>query len=395
MSKTAADCPHLKSLTVSRTAALAEAQARPQYDCPVVTDYKLANEILRSADVVQAGRGADRIPKDHPEQLPVFFLDGEIHKLRRIQIARFFTPAAMTERYRSVIDVSTAKLLTRLRKSGRERLDLLSFELACDVASDIIGLTNSNKRAMANRIRNSFVTLANKPKSGVGLKLYSLRQAFRTLLVFGFDVMPAIRARRKERSDDLISLLLDEGYSTKSIFVECQTYGSAGMMTTREFIVVAAWQLLDDPELRQRYLEGDEQTQFSILDEILRLDPVVTFLHRRATKDFTTSSGEQIKEGQIYALDLRSANLDQNVVGEAPDAIDLERARRQRQPGAWLSFGNGAHRCPGWQVALHETRVFLDEMLRVPGIRLAKPPTPTWTGTTYELHGAYVECDRA
>ena len=393
MGEAAAKCPHLNAR--SRTAALAAAEARPQYDCPVISDYGLANEFLRSSQTVQAGRGADRIPKDKPDQIPLFFLDGEIHKLRRMQISRFFTPAAMTDRYRSVIDESTAKLIARLRKSGREQLDLLSFELACDVVAEILGLTNSNRREMALRIRRSFVTLAQMPKSRLGRSFYTARQALRALLVFAKDVMPAIKARQKEPKDDLISLLLEEGYSKRSIFIECQTYGSAGMMTTREFIVVAAWQLLEDDELRETYLNGDEKTQFAILDEILRIDPVVTYLHRQAVKDFTLSNGQEIKAGQIYAIDLRSANLDPSVTGEAPEAIEIDRARRQRQPSAWLSFGNGAHRCPGWQVALHETRVFLDALLRVPGIRLASPPNPSWNGNTYEMHGAVVTCDRA
>jgi cytochrome P450 len=62
---------------------------------------------------------------------------------------------------------------------------------------------------------------------------------------------------------------MEEGFSNLQIFIECQTYASAGMMTTREFIVVATWQLLENPELKAKYLEGDEQVQFAILDEIL------------------------------------------------------------------------------------------------------------------------------
>jgi cytochrome P450 len=379
----------------SRTAALAAAEARPQYDCPVVSGFAAGRDLLRHPAVLQAGRGADRIPRDRPDQLPVFFLDGELHKLRRVQIARFFSPAAMTERYRSVIDGSTAKLVGRLRASGREQLDLLSFELACDVASEIVGLTNSHRRAMALRLRAAFDTLAGRPKSRLGRAFYSARRGFRALQFYGLDVLPAIRARGRARQDDVISLLLDEGYSNRAIFVECLTYGSAGMMTTREFIVVAAWQLLEDAELRASFLAGDDEAQFAILYEILRVDPVVTFLHRRATQDFTGPNGEAFAAGQIYAIDLRTANLDEAATGGCPHALDPGRARRRRMSAAWLSFGEGPHRCPGWQVAMHETRVFLDALLRVPGVRLAVPPTPTWTGTTYELHGARVECDRA
>ena len=64
-------------------------------------------------------------------------------------------------------------------------------------------------------------------------------------------------------------------------------------------------------------------------------------------------------------------------------------------PSNWLSFGDGPHRCPGAQVALHETRVFIDALFRIPGIRLTQVPTMGWQEEIngYELHGAIVECD--
>jgi len=62
-----------------------------------------------------------------------------------------------------------------------------------------------------------------------------------------------------------------------------------------------------------------------------------------------------------------------------------------------MSFGDGTHRCPGWQVALKETRVFLDRLLRVPGIRLERAPDMLWNAPlmSYELRNAIVTCDRA
>lgn len=381
----------------SKTASLAAAHARAQYDCPVVREFAPGRDILRSAKVIQANRGADRITAmiGDPERTPVSFLDGEPHKQRRAQIARFFTPKAMKERYRPVMEASTAKLTARLRASGREQLDLLSFELACDVTSQIIGLTNSNSRAMAQRIRKSFTNLSSVPKSPIGRFFFRLGKLFHLQLFYQLDVKPAIRARRRQPGDDVLSQIMAKKYPRKAVLIECQTYGSAGMMTTREFIVAAAWHLLEDAHLRSTFLSGGEQVQFAILDEILRLDPVVTHSHRRAIEDFTTADGQQIKAGSYYAIDLRAANLDPAIVGENPEAIDITRSSRQRMTSSWMSFADGPHRCPGAQLALHETRVFLDALLRLPGIRLANPPEPSWTGTTYELHGAYVECDRA
>jgi hypothetical protein len=44
-----------------------------------------------------------------------------------------------------------------------------------------------------------------------------------------------------------------------------------------------------------------------------------------------------------------------------------------------------------------ESRVFLDRLMRVPGLALAKPPKMTWNQgiSGYELRGAIVTCDRA
>jgi hypothetical protein len=62
-----------------------------------------------------------------------------------------------------------------------------------------------------------------------------------------------------------------------------------------------------------------------------------------------------------------------------------------------MSFGDGSHRCPGSQVALHETRIFIDRLLRVPGIELERAPEMHWSAPlmSYELRNAIVACDRS
>ncbi|MGH3248839.1 MAG: cytochrome P450 [Trebonia sp.] len=62
-----------------------------------------------------------------------------------------------------------------------------------------------------------------------------------------------------------------------------------------------------------------------------------------------------------------------------------------------MSFGDGSHRCPGAQVAMAETRVFLDRLLRLPELRLQRTPDMTWCDglMSYELRGAMVTCARS
>jgi cytochrome P450 len=220
------------------------------------------------------------------------------------------------------------------------------------------------------------------------------RKMSATLGFFVFDVKPAIRARRAEPQDDIISHLIQEGYSDKAILIECMTYAAAGMVTTREYIVVVAWHLFENDTLRARFLAGDEDDQFAILLEILRLEPIAHFLYRKSEAESPALPSGKIEPEKLYGIDLRQGNFDPESVGACPFALDPDRGKTFKGNGSYLSFGDGAHHCPGWQVALHETRIFVDTLLRVPGIRLERAPDVGWVDLlqSYELRNAIVAC---
>ena len=399
MTETLAACPiahHRPNERDDRkSAALADAEARPAQGFAPIRSFEFARDIMRSAAVRQ-GMETHYFKDKEPSKVPVIFLDGELHKKRRAQLARYFTPKAIRDRHSKVMHQTTAELMAQLRRKGRGQLDVMSLRLACDVAAEIVGLTNTDADGMSARLRKKFSASGKRKRPGILGKLGALEDVVRTLWFFRRDVVPAIRHRQTHDRDDVISFLVREGYSDQEILVECMTYATAGMITTREFIVMVAWHLLEKEELRRVFLEGNEETQFAILDEILRIDPVAAYVYRRAEEDLTTSDGQAVKAGEQFLVDIRNINLDEAATGSCPFAIDPERAKRQRMPSNWLSFGDGPHRCPGAQVAMHETRVFVDALLRVPGIRLSKQPTLGWIEEIngYELHGAIVECDR-
>jgi cytochrome P450 len=120
-------------------------------------------------------------------------------------------------------------------------------------------------------------------------------------------------------------------------------------------------------------------------------------VYRTAVAPTEDASGRPIAAGERLSLDVRAANLDEAAVGPDPTRIDPERARRMKNNGAWMSFGDGAHFCPGWQLGLAESRVLLDRLFRVPGIRLARRPDMHWTPPmlqSYQFTNAVIECDR-
>ena len=129
---------------------------------------------------------------------------------------------------------------------------------------------------------------------------------------------------------------------------------------------MAAWHLLDDAELRGRYLAGDEAGRLAVLEEILRLEPVVGHLYRRAQEAVEVSDGEQrwtIPPGDLVDVCVRATNTDERAVGAAPLDLCPGRGMPRGVDGTGLAFGDGEHRCPGQPLALRESDVLLRALL--------------------------------
>ena len=387
--KTASQCPFGSAHNDSKTAAIAAARTRPEPGAERVRSYEQAREILLSKELLQGGGGVEYVDTSDADNSPVFYLDGEPHRHKRAGIGRFFTPKAITSRYHTIIERETTLLLGQLKRDGRARLDILSFQLAVAVAANIVGLTDSDLPKMSRRL-STMLSAAWYGQHDIIRRLTTgVRKGAAMLGFYTRDIMPALRARRAAPKDDLLSDLLARKASPRAILIECMTYAAAGMVTTRELIVVAAWHMLERPELRAEFLAGDEARQFAIITEILRLEPIALLLYRRTPP----KPGEKPVK---YALDLKAIHSDESAVGACPHTLDPDRAQKVKNTTAFLGFGAGAHHCPGKQVALHETRMFLDALLRVPGIRLERAPDIGWSDLlmSYELRNAVVTCDR-
>ncbi|MBV9560937.1 MAG: cytochrome P450 [Bradyrhizobium sp.] len=357
--------------------------------------FGAAREVLRSGDVRQAGFNAELVERYFGRtNAPVLYQDGEPHQKQRSATARFFAPRVVATRYRELIERTSQELLDRFRTAGRARLDDLSLELAVAVAADIVGLTNSSRSAMARRL-NRFFAASGASEGWLAAVGNVVFGQWRMLGFYLADVRPAIRARRTAPREDVISHLIAEGWSNREILTECVTYGAAGMTTTREFIVMAALRLFERDDLCARFLAANEADQMVILEEVLRLAPVVSVLKRRAAREIAveTDAGRLVIPARsLVEIDIDAANRDIEAVGACPHELDPDRARGAKVAGSVMSFGDGPHRCPGASVALHEAAIFLDRLLRIPGLRLERPPTVTTNpvSTGYELRNAVI-----
>ena len=372
--------------------------------CPVRVDadgvwhvegYAAARAVLRSTETRQAGFGAEEArPAMRNMRPPVLYRDGAEHREHRKQTARYFTPRKVQQSYQELMHRYADEQIAVLRRKGRADLSRLSFALAVAVAGEVIGLTPA-RCGTARRLERFFTESRTKPGLRSPAALYRLLYVRGTLLAFyAFDVLPAVRARRRERCDDLISHLLDEGCSNPEILGECVTFGAAGMITTREFITVAAWHLFTNEELRAGYLAGDEAARMAILREILRLEPVVANLTRSTTAEVEVP-GATIPAGAKVDVVIGSANLDPGAVG--PDGSQVCPARQLADGvgDAVLAFGDGPHRCPGAHIAIQETEIFLTRLFALPGLRMVREPDVRLRQQidSYELTGLIVAVD--
>lgn len=391
-------CPFHAGRDERKSAEAAAANVPPRAGSVLrVDDFAIARRVLRSSGTKQAGFMADLIERATRRMAtPVLFQEGEVHQKQRAATARYFAPRVVTTRYRELMNQLSDGLMAKLEADGRADLSDMSLDMAVAVAAQIIGLTDSPLARMSYRL-NAFFSRGDMSKAGLLKRVGNfLHTQYYFLGFFFLDVKPAIRARRAKPQEDVISHLVAEGYSDREILTECVTYGAAGMVTTREFIVMAAWHLIERPQLRERFVACDEAERIAILEEILRLEPVVGHLYRLALQDITIEEDGRflrIPAGTVVDMNIRSANTDEAAVGACPYQLVPDRAKHSSKVALGsMSFGDGHHRCPGAAVAMQESAIFLERLLRDPRVRLEKPPTLTWNDLTvgYELRDAIV-----
>ncbi|MFI9012069.1 cytochrome P450 [Actinosynnema sp. NPDC053489] len=372
----------------------------PGAGCPVhrepdgtwqVDGYAAGRAFLRDHNTVQAGLGVETT-ENFPSGIrrPVLYRDGPEHREHRRQTARFFTPRRVDESYRALMERVADEQVASLRARGVADLADLGFQLVVDITSAVIGLTDS-RPGIRRRLDYFFPEEFGKPGFTSLHGLYWIwRQLRGWSAIYVNDVRPAVRARRARRRDDLISHLLDEGCSSAEILGECLTFAAAGMVTTREFVVVAAWHLFTDDDLRARYLAAGEPERLAVLHEVLRLEPVIGHLKRRTTADVEVG-GVTVPAGSVVRVQLDHANLDAEAVGERPLELCPGRSTGGGAGPTGLSFGDGPHRCPGSHVAMLETDIFLHKLLSA-GARMLRPPRVAFKDEIagYELRGLQV-----
>jgi cytochrome P450 len=162
----------------------------------------------------------------------------------------------------------------------------------------------------------------------------------------GEDDLPhdILTALLRHRADPALELA-DEG----RIVREVATYLQGGTHTSGQILVNAVDLMFDalpeQPAILDRVAEDLLFAQ-RVVHETLRLRPTTPKIRRRTVADVTIG-GRSIPADSLVILDVVRGNQDPVLFGAHPERFDPDRVVTADVPRWGLSFGAGAHICPG------------------------------------------------
>lgn len=185
-------------------------------------------------------------------------------------------------------------------------------------------------------------------------------------------LLPALRARRDNPGEDLLSRLWSEAPSRLEVINEevmlanAREFFLGGFDTTVHALSNGVHTLLTQPDVRGAVAQDRGKTLDVFIEEVVRVLGVVQHRMRIATID-TELGGVRIKAGDRIIPVLIAANRDPAQFGQHPENFDLARNRAHEH----LAFITGPRTCPGAPLARIEMRLVFEALLdRLENVRL-------------------------
>ncbi|WP_243710959.1 cytochrome P450 [Actinomadura sp. KC216] len=175
-----------------------------------------------------------------------------------------------------------------------------------------------------------------------------------------------VRARGERAGDDLCGEMIRSIEPHGTLISNLQNLVLAGHLTTTALIGTAVLHLLRDRDQWELLCARPELIPAAV-EEAARYEPPVQGFRRVTTRPVTVA-GTELPEGAEVFVAFGAAGRDPDA-HDRPDTFDIT-----REPARHLSFGHGAHACPGAHLAREQVRITLETLVReLPGLRLDGP----------------------
>lgn len=280
-------------------------------------------------------------------------MDPPRHGLIRSIISRGFTVRRITDMEPHILELTRQHLEPALEQGSFDFVTDFAGKLPMDVLSEMIGFPPADRaevRRLADLLVHREEGVFDVPQGGI--------EAALTLAKYFADM---IAERRKSRSDDLTSALLDadldgEKLNDADIISFLFLIVVAGNETTAKLLANAWYWAWRNPGERAKLFAEPGRIE-SWIDETLRFDGSSQMLARTVTEEVELH-GVRIPAGGRALLLIGAANRDPRVFPE-PDRYDLD-----RDTSEMVSFGVARHFCLGAPLARLEARIALGELVR-------------------------------
>ncbi len=309
------------------------------------------------SDLIEAHR--DEMP--FSDQLPN--MDPPKHTAHRGLLMRLITPKRLKENEEFMWRLADRQI-DEFHASGEvELISGFGAPFAMLVVADLLGVPEED--------HEEFRTALNRPHGAVGSTGgRSMEQSPLEYLYERFGEYVEDR-RANPREDVLTGLALatfPDGSTPEVIDVVrvAANLFAAGQETTVRLFGTAFQYLAERPDLQQRLRDQPDLVP-NFVEEALRIESPVKGDFRLA-RVHTTVGGVEVPAGTTLMVVNGAANRDPSRFDD-PDAFVVDRANARQH----LSFGHGAHTCPGAPLARAEGKVAVARMLqRAADIRVSE-----------------------
>jgi cytochrome P450 len=284
--------------------------------------------------------------------------DGAEHGRHREPFARPFRLDAVRERFTTVVEAETDRLIDAIEPIGHAELRRsLAGPLAASVVAEALGLENADTgkilawyEAIVDAVTG---VAAGKRVTPAGQEAFAALASSVEPALDG-DARSSLVAAAGESGD----LRPEEVVSNVAVLM----FG--GIETTEGMIANAILHLLSHPDQRA-LVEADPELLVNAVEESLRLEPAAAVIDRYATRNVLLGRAS-IGHGELVTISIAGANRDPDVFPD-PDRFDVARENARLQ----IAFAHGPHVCIGMHLARLEAHTAIGRLFeRLPGLQL-------------------------
>src|SRR5262245_15215763 len=323
----------------------------------------------------------DEVP--FSDQLPTF--DPPKHTAHRALLMRLITPKRLKENEEFMWRLADRQMDEFIDRGAVEFVSEYAQPFAMLVVADLRGVPEEDHEKFRDRLG------LNRRRTGMLGGLQEGDSLAHSPLEFLYEQFSAyVEDRRREPRGDVLTGLATATFpdgSTPDVIDVTRIAANlfaAGQETTVRMLSTGLQFIAEDPELQQLLRDRRDQVP-NFVEETLRIESPIKG-DFRLSRVPTSVGGVDIPAGTTVMVLNGAANRDPRRFPD-PDVFDIDRVNARQH----ISFGHGAHTCPGAPLARAEGRVSLERILdRMGDIRVSEEKHGPAGARRYDYAPTYI-----